>query len=706
MGYEWGDGTAQFWAHVGNVNPYEDWEGATRPAVAAAQGGAAPDLWQPVYVELLPGCDDSAKALLEALRNNIPGNEIVAGKDATAYLYWIAGQKGLKPAPRLFVFRPESLAYETDLGGGVTPYAVIQVGPAVPEQFVAPRSTFDDAYPAAGPREIGATVMTAVIDDFIGIANERFCRPDGTTRVLHFWAQGMPSMTGAGAMAQPVIGQEWDKADIDARLAAAKSEPDFYAGLFPDGVPFIPAPYRRGDPPATLYDPDFRRPFAFAASHGTHVADLAAGFRREEGPADRPIVAVQLPQLATYETWGARLELFILLGLFRIFHWADNWRVTPAGRISAPLVVNLSYGIHAGPKDGTGFLEAEIARLVALRNDVQKVPTAVVLPSGNAYRSQTHARMDLAPAGTAGMVLRVQPEDLSVSFLELWLDGLETAELMIAPPVGDRHTFPLSKAPAIWDWQRTPAGGGAAVTVGRLYVQPRPGGRVRVVFALCPTLNHGDPDHTAAPGAYGLDLTNKGNAPLTAQWDVQRDDTPTSFPSYGRQAYLDHEAVSGIDAETGGYIAPLSGPVARENTLSAYATALNGNVVVVGGAFDRDGFPDKVDRKATLYAGSGQAVNGAKPHLSAVSEETRSHPGMLATGTFSGSAALFAGTSTAAPQVTRKIVEAWSAPNAPAPMADTLRAILPAYAPAADPRLGHGTVALPATGRPARRMRD
>jgi hypothetical protein len=146
----------------------------------------------------------------------------------------------------------------------------------------------------------------------------------------------------------------------------------------------------RGDLGLTPYASLNSRPFAFAQTHGTQVLDLAAGWPMADAPVDRPIMAVQLRQMATLETWGARLDLFILLGLQRLFYWADRW--TEDGEVKrAPLVVNISYGVLAGPKDGSGLIESEIARMVAARI-AEGVPTAVVLPSGNGYLNMIHLK--------------------------------------------------------------------------------------------------------------------------------------------------------------------------------------------------------------------------------------------------------------------------------------------------------------------------
>jgi hypothetical protein len=685
------------------INPYEDWEFATRPDIDPTEPDPSAR-WQPVYVALenRPPLWLYAQQMIDAFL----AGRLTFDEDVAAFLNEIIAAKktSIHPEPRFFIFRPENLSYSTDADGTPLPYSVIEVGPAIPMRYVTPRGAYGDAetttLPAAG--RSGETVVTAVIDDFIGLANERFRDRTGKTRFRQFWAQGMPAFSKKyGKITVPAIGREWDKAKLDAALAAADYEPDFYSKLFPGGLPIF-VPSERGTYPANLYDPSFMRPVSFSATHGSHVADLAAGYPQAAAPDDRPIVAVQLPQLATLETWGARLDLFVLLAVQRVLYWVDRWTDASGKPVRAPVVINISYGVHAGPKDGSGFLEREIARLVKQRND-RGDPTAVVLPAGNSYRSRTHAEMTLDQGEVQGLSWRVQPEDLSVSFFELWLDDLASANLTIAPPVGPAQEFALSNATQVWDWQRT-AYSSTPATIGRLYVQPKSQQRTRIIFALCPTLNHGDPPHTAPPGAYRLTLRNDAPARLTANWDVQRDDTPSSFPAYGRQAYYDHEDISELDPETHRYDRPLPAcPVKRENTLSAHATAVEENVIVVGGAFDRDALA-----AAALYASSGPASGTRRsPDLSAVSEETRSHPGILAAGTFSGSAALFNGTSVAAPQVTRAIVDAWS--NGPLiGTVDNVNACVGKTVPGgSEPRLGQKILTFrPQPDRPERRLPD
>ncbi|MFN4157884.1 MAG: hypothetical protein ACK4GO_05715 [Gemmobacter sp.] len=695
------------------VDPYENWERLTRPGWQKGNGqDTDQELWQPVYVELLPRKGEHYQSLAKQLLDAENATSMVLDPDAAAMLMEIEGTANDQNVPeellRFFVYRPESLAYSTKGAGTLDlPYKVIQVGPAIPFAFVEQADREFQWAPVA--RNRGSEVVTAVIDGVMGIANERFRLPDDKTRIQRFWAQGMPSRSEESGRFE--VGIHYDKGGLDDLLRNFPVEADFYRAFYPKGMVGTLRTIPRGL--TDIADQTFYRPFGFQATHGTHVLDLAAGWPCESAPPDRPIVAVQLPQLATFETWGARLDLFILSGVLRILRWADRWPRFPGAPpdevVRAPVVINISYGTQAGPKDGRGFLEAEIARLVGLRN-AAGIPTAVVLPSGNAYRTQCHAEMRLPRQGTNAVTLRVQPEDLSVSFVEIWLDELGKASLTITPPVGPARTIHLMPEAQVVDWRRSSTdtrGKEVPTTIGRIYVRHFPGSdkdgaRTRVVIALCPTMNHDDPKKTAPPGPYGIALRNGGRKPLVARLDVQRDDSLSDFPMYGRQAYLDHEAVHCIDPETlmQNLPCPDRGPITRGGTLSAMATTTEANVIVVGSAFDRDWL-------AVAALESGAGPNGARsgPDLGAIGTESRAHPGRLAAGTFSGGTAIFDGTSAAAPLVTRALVDLWSK-ELPADGKVDIAELAGALSPA-DPRLGSGVLAYtPSPGRPERRLRE
>lgn len=674
------------------IDPYADWERATRPP-----GAATAPLWQPVFVEILPnGGGSFAQSARTLLAQIATSREIAVETPTREALQRLAAGGVMREADRrFFVFRPEQVAARASLvGGAAIPVRLLHLGPALP-------TAFETEMPPTPPlpAEIGMglsrTVLTGVIDDVMGFANERFRAGPTSSRVERFWMQGMPAITGGRA----AIGGEIDRAGIDALLRASRAEGDVYDRLFPGGV-YVMRAAPRGEIGMVPYAGLNARPFGFARTHGTQVLDLAAGWPMGTAPADRPILAVQLPQLATLETWGARLDLFVLLGLQRLFHWADRWPEGGSLR-RAPLVVNLSYGVLAGPKDGTGLIEAEIARMVAARN-AEGVPTAVVLPAGNGHRDRCRAELALGPGQTGEVSLRLMPDDQSVTFVEIWLDGLERLRLGISPPQGAPFERLILPDDAVYDWQGN-LGGGLSLTMARIYVRPSgAAGRTRVTIAFLPSQNHEVPHQTVPAGAYQITLANQGVSPLGATIEPQRDETPPNFPLWGRQAYLDDALAHGWDTEVAAYDLPQPGSaLRREGTLSAFATARAPGVFVVGGAFDRDALSGPA-----LYSAAGPTPGRARPDLAAVSEESRAHPGVLAAATLSGGAVPFSGTSGAAPQLTRALVQALAAdPGASLADAAALVGLAPAGG-AGDARLGAGVLPFaPQPGRPDRRRR-
>lgn len=696
-------------ATADRIEPYADWEQMTRPAWRkGVVGGKALALWQPVLAELNPGHVGGIRAAAGVLLSLIDPLSLAIGADVQAMLRAVA-TTGVqdKLDAHFFLFRPETDAHQPLMDGRDALYRVLHVGPAVPGAFIDPTATGPasvDGAERAGA--IGTTVLTATVDDVTGIAHERFRLGRTATRIARFWAQAQPDFS-TGGPARPAIGTQIDAARINGLLQSQPSEDDLYRELYPRGLPFIAAAPRSAGAglrsAADIADPAHHRPF-MRDSHGTHVLDLAAGEPAEDGVADRPILSVQLPRLATFETSGARLDVFVLMAVMRILDWADNWQ--EAGQaVRAPVVINISYGILAGPKDGSGLMEAEIARLVEARN-AQGVATAVVLPAGNGFRAGCHAVMDLDPGQGDSVTLRLQPEDLTTGFVEIWLDRVERLALTLSPPAGPPVTLTLAGGAAcVADWQCQRGGGAAWVTIGRVYVRPA-GARLRVVLALCPTLNHDDPDLTAPPGAYGIALFNEGAAPVTAAIDVQRDDALDDYPAAGRQAYLDHPSVDAVDPETllRDMPRPGQGPVSRLGTISAHATADADAVIVVGAAFGRD-----ARAEAALYSGAGAGPERRWPDLAATGDESRSHPGILGAGTLSASAATYSGTSVAAPQVTRAIVDQWRAKGTIGTTPVDIGALLAGGRPlpARDTRLGAGIArTAPGRGRPIRREPD
>jgi hypothetical protein len=688
------------------LSPYEDWDDVIRSGYLAAPKGQ--ENWQPVYVELtgrIVGSRGSAKRLSDILFpvGGVQVLTISVGDDTLNTLRILIAavpkqESELKHRARLFVYRPQSFAhFDIDRC-----YKVLHVGPAVPLAFVAK--------PRAAPPELDVqrstlttTVVTGIIDDAIGVVNERFRHKDGTTRVAFFWKQGVPAVPADQFFPSnaKTTTREFTNLGVTQGVAlnGAAIDATFARNAFNERATYREIETKRlpGQTVGTQYLPQIRTTMTQRASHGTFVADLAAGHPKEAAPNDRPIIAVELPALASADTSGARLEIFVLEALLRLIDWADNWPVKTSVGIEyfrVPLVVNLSYGFSAGTKDGSGFLESEIAQHVAARN--KDVRTAVVLAAGNDFRQRMRAKMTLEKGETRSVDWRIAPQDRTPSFLEIRFPRTAKPIVTIEVPndPGGRLDLHFTKGnPGNWDYN------GISTPTARVYVQEWNGHKV-ITLALRPTQNLEEPGNVAPAGKWRVTLRNDKKTPAEVVVEVQRDDAPSGYPQLGRQSYLEDDLYGAPDKDTRTYTDHFpESSVTRLGTLSAMATNATPEIYVVGAAID------VTEPEATRYTSSGPNPARPGPDLAAMAEDGYATPGALAAGTFSGSVVALGGTSAAVPRVTRKVV-GWIAQHPGHPDLPRPADLLDGSFTRPDPRIGLGIlVAKPETGRIARRYK-
>lgn len=517
-------------------------------------------------------------------------------------------------------------------------------------------------------------VIVGIIDTALAPAHERF-RLGAGTRFLCAWQQGAAYV---GQTWLP-FGREIDQADIDAAMAAHADEDAVNRAL---GL--VKVDHARGD-----------RSLALRASHGTHVLDLAAGFDPARPPPEAwrlPIIGVTLPTGLTVGSSGTFLEFFVIHAIDHIVARADAlWRASghPASAKGAqgwPIVINLSYALAAGPKDGTSRIESFVTALVNWRRSAGLSPLRVVMPAGNDNLGRGHATLDFADTGDLhGIDWRVQPEDRSSNHAEIWSD--------IRPGTGataKRHPFAVSVVPP----------GGPALTmaqgqdgqmcslidgatgrpVARLYCRKADDGLLtgtpkwhRFVYVLCvaptggsvPAGSGGAPGPEAPAGAWRIALTRKATTSRAILF-VQTDQSLTLTGSAGRLSYFDHPGYRTVDdagrrIDSASY--PLDGappadtdgpgPVTRHNTLNALA----GSPVIVTVSSYRasDGRPADYASTGRGFP-RGSAASG--PVAAMPSDDGYALSGLIGAGSQSGSALAIAGTSVATALATRRI--AWA----------------------------------------------
>ncbi|MEO0945021.1 MAG: S8 family serine peptidase, partial [Pseudomonadota bacterium] len=229
--------------------------------------------------------------------------------------------------------------------------------------------------------------VVGVIDSGIALAHERFRRIDGGTRFLSAWLQGGDwREDGAVPFGRELFRTEIDQLMFRAQVAGTIDESEFdrMAGSsqFPEAL---------GD----------RRPES-SATHGTFVADLAAGYDLRDSTQDEhrrrlPIIAVGLPPNTSMGSSGNFLEFFAMHAIEYIIDRADRiWDACGLPKGGAfPIVINLSYGLQAGPKDGHMLIE-QVIRAVNAESEKSGRPIRVILPAGNDLLSEGAAAFDLA----------------------------------------------------------------------------------------------------------------------------------------------------------------------------------------------------------------------------------------------------------------------------------------------------------------------
>ncbi len=523
---------------------------------------------------------------------------------------------------------------------------VLHVGPSV--VMAAEMPSPDPASASARSLAVSKTgaPILAVIDDGIAVLNARFRRTVGRTRFAAVWLQAPERLEPDVAQGSDDVlcGRVLTRAAIDAMIAAGGSEAEMYRQLNRSLL-------ARGERASTNQ----------AVAHGTHVLDLAAGAAIAGGdPVGAcPLLAVQVPPVAIRETSGRRLEGYVAQGL----RWILAQALTGAGAGKVPpVVINLSLGSLAGPGDETAFLadwmRYEIARHARIRPGAE---VRVVAAYGNARLSRLVARAELRRAAPLRLDWRLLPDDHTPSFLELRVDAGKTRGLRVnlIPPVASGLPPLLIDWPIVGEGQRLDSALGPVCAV----VSQAEADNALLHIAVAPTAGTG-PVALAPPGLWRVELATLAAEPVRVTARVQRDDTPPSYRTLGRQSWLDHPEGWSWDEESRSYTAPMLAdeaaacPITREGTAVAFAAADHPCIYFVGSVRPDPGSAD--GPRASRYSASGavhlrRPDESAGPTLAAFGDDGLVVAGRLAAGVLSGSVTRLSGTSMAAPQVARRL---------------------------------------------------
>jgi hypothetical protein len=492
-------------------------------------------------------------------------------------------------------------------------------------------------------------VLVGIVDDGIAFGHARFRKrlTDGSeeTRVEYLWVQDGES---EGQTSPVSYGREIRKHSV----AGKKGIDELIAACTREGYLDENELYLR----AGLFD--FRRPFhkaaTWRAAHGTHVMDLACGFGFHEKGSESPVICVQLPAGATADTSGAGLDPPAVDAIQYIL--ARAVAIAAGEPHHFDVVINLSYGLIAGPHDGTSDLELAIERITALHRHKYGVNVEVVLPAGNSHLSRCHAELTLQAGVPQRLNWRVLPDDKTPSILEVWLPhrnvaGPSRIELTIRAPNGEANTIDETHG-AVARWRPGPH---SYAEVRCVHV-PAPTDRTRFRITVNPTKSLSRSAPVAPAGPWRVEFTNSmPNGSMIAQVWIQRDESLYGYPRSGRQSYLDDPAYKRFD-HVGREIDQDDGMSAVKRARLINAMATSARTIVMGG------FMRKEDSAAKYSAGgpttaprSTAIVNRLGPDAMTPSEDSRVHRGILGAGSRTGSVVAMGGTSVAAPQIARWI---------------------------------------------------
>ena len=513
--------------------------------------------------------------------------------------------------------------------------------------------------------------VLGLIDGGLALVHQDFLDVQGRPRVKRFWRQD----TWAGS---PWLG--------DPERADNLLDPD-RTGNTPPGMGYgheltgaqidaAMATHRRNgvvDEDA-VYDHLLLWDLKHHAHHGTHVMSQACGpvrfvdtmaseardpdfTPRQDIASQCDLIAVQLDWSNVMDTSGGAMNVSVLDGLmYMLSCCADDAR----------LVVNISWGTLAGPHDGTSILEAAMDQLIELQGG----RLDIVVPAGNGYQSQTHANVTLGASESEGssdsvtLHWRVQPDDQTQSFLELWLcdpalpaEPIRDISITVHPP-GQAEPLPALGVGQAGVWP-TAASPQCALVFPRKSALGRQG--TCALLALAPTFSHASGATTAPFGTWKVTICNHGLNAVVLDAYIERDDVAMGTYTGARQSYFedaDCDTSGGLESFVDDPDNPT--PIRRSGTFNSLSTGRR--TVSVGGVRHALGAFDPFAR----YSPRTPDPDGTRPQRPGVKKEPDRFEvtddnaalwGIRGAGSRSGNGVVrLAGTSSAAPQVARILI--------------------------------------------------
>jgi Subtilase family len=402
-----------------------------------------------------------------------------------------------------------------------------------------------------------------------------------------------------------------------------------------------------------LVDPDDPQHRIWLASHGAHVLDVAGGSLnpltgQADAASEANLVFVQLPSLTAGDSSGASLAGHLLDAVRYVLDLCDA---------RARVVINISYGSHAGPHNGTALIESALDELLQARAD----NFAIVLAAGNSRQQACHAKRQVRPGRSALLRCAIAAGDTTDTFIETWYPPPPSGHGLQARVRGPQRVWGDWLAPNQEQLLRDTSERNEVVALLRHDARvPNGRGLGLVVLALAPTAQPaGIACALSVPGVWEIELRLVASAAaaaggaqstlpatavdvcVTVNARIERDD-PGQNAGAALHRFVDQDADDELD------------------TLSSLATGQH--TVVAGGFRLSDGRPTPYSalgpqRWSTLTdtAAAVRALGGALPLVLAACEEDDNNPTVAAAAIRASEVFRMNGSSVAAPVLARQL---------------------------------------------------
>jgi hypothetical protein len=404
------------------------------------------------------------------------------------------------------------------------------------------------------------------------------------------------------------------------------------------------------------------QPLKTRATHGAHVLGLLASshdtvhedtlYPESVGKAAKaPIAFVQLPRAFLETPFSKTMERCVYDGLryLMLCGVASN-----ASRV----VAVVDYGTHLGSHDGTGWLETALDAMISEASNKHNLRLDIFFPSGNAFEKRIHARIDQIVPKRTSLHWVIPPANDAPSFLEIWYKLTEKEEkeknlnpLVFKNPAGKvvcKLELSGNQFPVTWPSEND------AVCVA---TQKQFGAQAMVLIQIAPTSVSAERS-CADAGRWTLEFDSESRLDISLDVFVSSGGTNIGFAQRVWPTHLMKTPASGDNCKITGIGTAIS-TACGENTwmVSGYEAWLPYQLAsyacsgpVRGGKRSKD-FPEITEDENDLP----KKICGAD--LAGVTEQGFTRPGVRQIGTRSGSYIRLIGTSMAAPQVARKVID-------------------------------------------------